>query len=781
MNSFKCLLFFTVLSFHGLAQTVGFRVVEYYPAPGQHINTETTGTPSAAQNITENPENLVSLGSFGGYIILQFTKACVNDPRNPYGVDFTLFGNAFSGSSEPGIVWVMQDTNGNGEPDDIWYEIAGSHHFHSKTVRNYRVTYFRTDTRDVYWESHTGDTGMILANDYHTQDYYPDPSLFNEYPRDSVSFEGTLLFSALSGTDQQEIKTEPFAFGYADNHSLVRSVDPAIPDNPYTTETEGAGGDAIDISWAVDAKGEYVELDSVHFVKVVSGNLTHAGWLGELSTDLSWLADVDPAGSEVYKKNRLVVFEHFGKLIAGDSLLLEAAFFEEGRMIETPFSFFSEDPSVAIAEPGGKITAVSPGEAEIRVSANGETEQFRITVVVPDSLQVTPANPVLYPGDTVYLNVTVFDNIDEKLDVPLLFSLSDESVGEITGAGEKIMFRALQPGETRLTCRVEGYSLEKTIPVRVLSEDDKMKICFSMKWEEENLLPFQWIEVGPAGLNEVVDDRQQDYSGMDRITLFHALVTGLNKSGLEYAFRDDTHAGGRLYLHSVMKDGINIRGWGGKTDPPAYAQGWIARKNDDQIISAFDQTDVFPGDTIDLYHVPDLLAPWIYSRLLSNKDSADTGEEVELFLEQVPCSLTVDGVTEGDFSPGVDLEVVGDQSYFTDENGVVRVTLSNGLPAVYTFENSAVLIAQKTVTGLFFSRLPEFSLSPNPARDRLMISGRNLAGAQICIRDMYSRQVAQFHPQSDVTVLNISFLAPGLYYLTVLTVDQSETLKFIRQ
>ncbi|MFR7812460.1 MAG: hypothetical protein ACLU4N_26295 [Butyricimonas faecihominis] len=35
------------------------------------------------------------------------------------GYDLPL-RNAFDGSSEPGIVWVMQDVNGNGLPD-VWY------------------------------------------------------------------------------------------------------------------------------------------------------------------------------------------------------------------------------------------------------------------------------------------------------------------------------------------------------------------------------------------------------------------------------------------------------------------------------------------------------------------------------------------------------------------------------------------------------------------------------------------------------------------------------------
>ena len=49
---------------------------------------------------------------------------------------FAIQGNAFDSSNEPGIVWVMQDVNGNGLPDDEWYELRGSEtgetHHHSR-------------------------------------------------------------------------------------------------------------------------------------------------------------------------------------------------------------------------------------------------------------------------------------------------------------------------------------------------------------------------------------------------------------------------------------------------------------------------------------------------------------------------------------------------------------------------------------------------------------------------------------------------------------------------
>ena len=66
---------------------------------------------------------MVSLGGFGGYIVVGFDHS-IQASGGYGGYDFSITGNQFSGSSEPGVVWVMPDENGNGEPDDgPWYEL----------------------------------------------------------------------------------------------------------------------------------------------------------------------------------------------------------------------------------------------------------------------------------------------------------------------------------------------------------------------------------------------------------------------------------------------------------------------------------------------------------------------------------------------------------------------------------------------------------------------------------------------------------------------------------
>ena len=151
-------------------------IPEYRPAPGQHINDPLTGTPGAASLLAGGISTPVSLGAYGGYIIFGFDHTIENDPHNPYGIDFTIFGNAFQGSSEPGIVRVMKDENGNGLPDDTWYEIAGSRHYAGNLMPHYRITYFNTasqDSGDILWTDNLNDSGYISRNEFHNQPLYP--------------------------------------------------------------------------------------------------------------------------------------------------------------------------------------------------------------------------------------------------------------------------------------------------------------------------------------------------------------------------------------------------------------------------------------------------------------------------------------------------------------------------------------------------------------------------------------------------------------------------------
>ena len=269
------------------------KVYEYTPAPGQFINeTSTIGgmtgnetSPEAAvawatQRLKDKLH--VSLGSFGGYIIVGFDHSIPNS-GNQY--DFCVQGNAFDGSSEPGIVWVMQDINGNGLPDDEWYELKGSEAGKEETIQNFEVTYYRPEGKkmDVQWISSDGRNGWVdYLSAYHTQDYY--------YPAWISENSYTLTGTCLAARNTQDSQT-----GYWDN----QSYDWGYVDNFGNDQIEG--GSTVDgsgqrngfkISNAIHADGTEANLQYIDFIKIQCGVLAKSGWLGEVSTEVFSFEDL---------------------------------------------------------------------------------------------------------------------------------------------------------------------------------------------------------------------------------------------------------------------------------------------------------------------------------------------------------------------------------------------------------------------------------------------------------------------------------------------------------
>ena len=279
------------------------KVYEYRPAPGQFVNlmpeysegdTEETMRLKAEALLCSPDSGSVSLGGWGGYVVFGFDHTVVN-VQGEY--DFRILGNAFyadkndpakGGSSEPGVVWVSCDDNGNGVPDDRWYELAGSEY--PASTKNYELTYFRTaadhkrtpkpsedlvDTTYILWRDQNGMRGYITQNRYHLQNYYPQ-----WVTEDRMIFSGTLLpHNAVAYSEEGKTKylLMVYDYGYADNH-------------PNDTD-----GSKMKIDWAVNSKGEHVSLAGIDFVKVQTGVNQQCGWIGETSTEVAGAVDLHPS------------------------------------------------------------------------------------------------------------------------------------------------------------------------------------------------------------------------------------------------------------------------------------------------------------------------------------------------------------------------------------------------------------------------------------------------------------------------------------------------------
>lgn len=268
-------------------------VHEYLPAPGQFINELQTGgfTPDinthekacryALSRLQEG--KFVSLGGFGGYIVVGFDHSIQNN-GNDY--DFSIQGNAFNSnagsSNEPGIVWVMQDTNGNGLPDDEWYELKGSEWTESSTLRGYEITYYRPGAKsDVPWTDSEGNTGVVkYLPAFHKQDSY--------FPAWISDAKLTLRGSRLTTRSVYDEATgnwdnSSYAWGYADN----------VGSDALGTSVDGEGQwTGFRISNAVFPDGKPVALSHIDFVKVQTGVNMQCGRIGEVSTEVLSFSDL---------------------------------------------------------------------------------------------------------------------------------------------------------------------------------------------------------------------------------------------------------------------------------------------------------------------------------------------------------------------------------------------------------------------------------------------------------------------------------------------------------
>lgn len=267
------------------------KVYEYTPAPGQFINQTVKGmewtdktTPDEAAKwaLSRLNDNLyVSLGSFGGYIIAGFDHSIANTGKN---YEIGVLGNAFNSpagdSNEPGIVYVMQDTNGNGLPDDTWYELKGSATADNSTIRNYSVTYYKPmeEGQAVRWTDNYGNEGEVpYMGMFHDQPHY--------YPvwvnASTYTLTGTRLEAKTTRLESGNWSNAAFGWGYADNIG---------EDN---VEWNGSTNcNRFRINDAIDADGKPVKLEYIDFVKVQTGVMSKAGPLGEVSTEILGIVDL---------------------------------------------------------------------------------------------------------------------------------------------------------------------------------------------------------------------------------------------------------------------------------------------------------------------------------------------------------------------------------------------------------------------------------------------------------------------------------------------------------
>jgi hypothetical protein len=210
-----------------------------------------------------------SLCSVGGYMVWDAKK---------HQDSYIIAGNAFPGWSEPGIVWFQEDRNGNGLPDETWYEVKGSDDdtpkYRPQLRRRYAIQYILLDepengSNTVAWLDSLGRSSVITGWGW---------------PRewgvegDRVTFTGTMLRDTGVFNDG--------SYG-GDMFNLGGYVDVATDIGKWKNDSGvGMYETKIRVSDAVHADGTPASLNAVRFIKVQTGYFRYGGPVGGISTEI---------------------------------------------------------------------------------------------------------------------------------------------------------------------------------------------------------------------------------------------------------------------------------------------------------------------------------------------------------------------------------------------------------------------------------------------------------------------------------------------------------------
>jgi hypothetical protein len=241
---------------------------DYIPAPGQFINYQNGSTKAIAlqslQTWCDNgDQEYFHIGAFGGYFIVGFDHSVINASDK---ADLQINGNPLNTWCEQGVVWVMQDDNGNGKPDDTWYELGGSETGKPTTVQRLAITYYKPKVAnaDVLWIDNIGRGGSVEWNEHHHQQYYY-PMFIAE---NNYTLTGTCLASTAGMSGGLEVAM-CYEWGYVDNNSN----NGRRPANQFWIED------------AIQADGTPIHLQYIDFVKVHTSTTGKNATVGEVSTE----------------------------------------------------------------------------------------------------------------------------------------------------------------------------------------------------------------------------------------------------------------------------------------------------------------------------------------------------------------------------------------------------------------------------------------------------------------------------------------------------------------
>ena len=454
----------SVLLAEDTASYYATRMISFTPAPGQFMS-EVWAQPGVDYALGDNGTG-VSLGGFGGAIVLGFDRPIINHPQNPYGVDFLVKGNSFSGSeygawTEPAAVQVMQDKNANGLPDDgEWYELAGSDYYLSTTRKNIVMTYYnpKHDGRaTIPWLTNDGTVGAMITNQFHEHSFYPADAGF-DCNYDSMTVTGNMIMGCTNLSKPSYVENHRGQlFGYADNRGFS-NMDINNVVNPYDYSKNVQDG--FDLNWAVDKDGNHVELDSVHFVRIYTAINQDGGWLGELSSEILGVGIVKPDPNYIpqdYYNNYIGLTQL--KAVVGHPIQYEGLLFKNGIPVnEGNPQWWLSDNSIGSIDQTGRFLPKREGETMVYFQQSDKAAADSCSIIVVSlkdvilemegNSNISSEETSCFIDERIYITAQSIDNSEQnryQYDTYTWYT-SNPEIGDINNG----LFTAKQVGETML-------------------------------------------------------------------------------------------------------------------------------------------------------------------------------------------------------------------------------------------------------------------------------------------------------------------------------------------
>jgi len=305
-------------------------VFDYCYGAGQHSEAHGSimAKPSDKEKFIGTESDYVLLGGWGGYITAGFD----HDVLNFEGYDFAVYTQPGTGN-EPAVVYVMDDADGNGKPDGTWYELSGSdtgadyssggtYYYEggayddpaevtlppdplNKYIRDYELTYCKADLTldkndpaygNVTWKDNQGNSGILKSM------FWTETSELWWWPYygegvTSKTFRGVKLPNNKFTPDGKYWWDfeDRLNWGYAENYAELGAVD--CKTVTFGSKTRSAN--CFDISNAIGGDGKPVKLEKIRFIKVQTGVFLQAGWLNEVSSEVSGAVDLHCTGISV--------------------------------------------------------------------------------------------------------------------------------------------------------------------------------------------------------------------------------------------------------------------------------------------------------------------------------------------------------------------------------------------------------------------------------------------------------------------------------------------------